>query len=118
MATDKCKHEWDLIEEEPGAFRLSVCLHCGAQESRDLVSGQISISEELEDGQIERDGCLYCGACGMLAQGGDEEYDWCDHHTGDNCAYMPEESDDDDFDPDDMEESDYEGRVGSHVDDY
>lgn len=42
---------------------------------------------ELEDGQFEMNGCLYCGACGMLAAPGDENYDWCDHRTGNDCPY-------------------------------
>lgn len=47
--------------------------------------------DELLDDEpefIERDGLLFCFACGELAQPGNEEFDWCDHRTGRGCAYF------------------------------
>lgn len=58
-----------------------------------------------EDGLIESRGMLFCFACGMLAAPGDEEFDWCDHRTGDGCAYMPDETDDYEDDWSDYDES-------------
>jgi hypothetical protein len=65
------------------------------------VIGRFEISEEdFDDGEIERDGMIFCVACGMLAMPGNEEYDWCDHRTGIGCAYFVGEEDDhfDDYD--------------------
>lgn len=60
-----------------------------------------------EDGHIERDGMLFCFSCGMLAQPGNEEYDWCDHKTGRGCAYFHEQEDDeDDYNRDAYEDED------------
>lgn len=57
------------------------------------------MQECAENGwHIEKDGMSFCFACGMLAQPGDEEYDWCDHRTGEGCAYMVDDDDDDDYD--------------------
>ncbi len=42
------------------------------------------------------DGGLYCLACRMLAAPGDEEFDWCDHLTGEGCSYFHERDADDD----------------------
>jgi hypothetical protein len=52
--------------------------------------------EELIEngGLIESRGMWFCFACGLLAQPGDEEFDWCDHRTGRGCAYMHETEDD------------------------
>lgn len=56
--------------------------------------------DEFDDDEefIERDGMLFCGACGTLACPGEEEFDWCDHRTGQGCYHMQESvfSDDDD----------------------
>ncbi len=61
---------------------------------------EVSISA---DGHIEKDGLLFCFSCGMLAQHGNEEYDWCDHNTGIGCSYFREEMDDFDSELDDDE---------------
>ncbi len=56
--------------------------------------------EADDDGMIEQHGELYCGACGILAQSGCEDFDWCDHITGDDCPFFYEDhhADDDDDD--------------------
>lgn len=52
--------------------------------------------EELtaNGGLVESRGMWFCFACGLLAQPGDEEFDWCDHINGVGCAYMHETEDD------------------------
>lgn len=60
--------------------------------------------EEIDDDDdddefFERDGMTFCGACGVLACPGEEEFDWCDHRTGEGCYHMSESvfnEDDDD----------------------
>lgn len=47
--------------------------------------------EDDEEELIERDGILFCAACGMLAAPGSEEFDLCDHRTGQGCAYYWEQ---------------------------
>lgn len=60
----------------------------------------IPVIEQVEDSDFTEGefiegpgGGLYCRACGMLAAPGDEEFDWCDHITGEGCSYFPEEDD-------------------------
>jgi hypothetical protein len=101
-----CEHDWEEIDFEEGSYRSDVCLHCNSYRWVDLVTGRETITEELEDGQVIRDDNLYCGACGMLAAPGSEEYDWCDHRTGRGCSYMVEDDEEDDF-------SDYEDQLDS-----
>lgn len=63
---------------------------------------QVEVFKMNGEGEIERDGLLFCFACGMLAAHGDEEYDFCDHRTGYGCSYNDETFEDDDrFDEDD-----------------
>lgn len=49
-----------------------------------------------KDGLVRHHGELYCGCCGILAQPGNEDFDWCDHISGDGCPYNEELADDDD----------------------
>lgn len=56
------------------------------------------LNDDFEDGGlVQQHNNLYCSACGMMAAPGDEEFDWCDHITGEGCAYM-DDVEDDDFD--------------------
>ena len=91
-----CEHDWEEIDSEEGSYRHDVCIHCHAYRSLNLLTGREAIDLNLEDGQVERDGNLYCGACGILACPGNEDYDWCDHTTGHGCIYMDEDDLDDD----------------------
>ena len=56
--------------------------------------------EDLEE-FIERDGMTFCGACGIMACPGNEEFDWCDHITGDGCSYFEDDNVFADRDPED-----------------
>lgn len=65
--------------------------------------------EDDDDSEfIERDGMTFCGACGVLACPGEEEFDWCDHRSGIGCYHMAEseftELDDDDIEDELFEE--------------
>jgi len=53
------------------------------------VVGVVEETDEEEE-FIARDGMLFCGACGILAQPGNEDFDWCDHRNGYGCPYMSE----------------------------
>lgn len=58
-----------------------------------LDTGAFEIEADDPDGLIEVQGDLYCGACGMLEQPGDESFDWCDHIRGNHCPYFKDGDD-------------------------
>lgn len=82
-----CDHEWELIEEEPDAFRLSACLHCNATREQTLVRGLESeaIVRYLDDGQLEVNGHRQCPHCGMGAEQRNHAYDQCDRAAPEQC---------------------------------
>lgn len=50
---------------------------------------------------FERGGMTFCGACGILACPGEEEFDWCSHLPSERHCYHMRESvfdDDDEWD--------------------
>lgn len=83
-----------------GELSEPVCLSCFVRDGLEAIkfdqaAEQIEdeIAEiDLDDDEpfIERDGMTFCGACGILACPGEEEFDWCDHLTGNNCYHMDE----------------------------
>lgn len=68
----------------------------------DLEVEEAEIASLIDSGEIPADGIIevrgmpFCWACGMLAQPGDENFDWCSHITGRSCPYYHETEDDED----------------------
>lgn len=98
-----------------GEVGQEMCWECHSSLADDALPTLIvedTESEEEDDldiedikengGLIESRGMLFCFACGMLAQPGDENFDWCDHLDGIGCPYYVEEMDDFDNELDDV----------------
>lgn len=96
------------------AYQLSVCPRCGEEDLEEISDEEYEailraeeealelIPEDDDDDPefFERDGMEFCGACGILARPGEEEFDWCDHKTGAGCYHMQESVFADDVDED------------------
>jgi hypothetical protein len=84
--------DWYII---PSREELDEQARIDAEEAE--IAELVMNGEIPEDGIIEVRGMPFCWACGMLAQPGEEEFDWCSHlPTERHCAYLSESEDDED----------------------